>query len=122
MSVPRQKRERMDRSREDLTLKLGRLRLIGAGGGRLARVGRGLRRRRQRLAVRVEQLDFGRVVELEDGVLLRLLGDVAGGLVLDLLEGGKAFGALALDLDDVPAELRLDRLGDLAFLQLESGV
>src|SRR5271163_666604 len=99
----------------------GRLRLVGAGGRRLAWIHRwGLGR--QRLAVSVEQLDFGRVVKLENGVLLRLLGDVASGLVLDLLEGGEALGAYALDLDDVPAELRLDRIGDLAFLQFEGGL
>ena len=75
-----------------------------------------------RLAVRVEHLDLGRVVELENGVLLRLLRDVAGRLVFNLLEGGEALGSHAFDLDDVPAELRLDRFGNIAVLHLESGV
>ena len=57
-----------------------------------------------------------------DRVALRLLGDVARRLVLDLLEGREALGAHALDLDDVPAELGLDRLGNLALLQLERGL
>ena len=60
-------------------------------------------------------------MELSDRVALRLLGDIARRLVLDLLEGREALGARALDLDDVPAELRLDRIGNLAFLQLEGG-
>ena len=90
-----------------------------SAGAILARIGR--RASAARLAVGVEHLDLGRAVELENGVALRLLGDIAGRLVLDLLEGREALGAHAFDLDDVPAELRLDRIGHLAFLQLERG-
>ena len=94
----------------------------GAGAGRggrfLARIGR-LGLGRQRLAVGVEELDLRRAMQLRDRVALRLLGDIARRLVLDLLEGREALGARILDLDDVPAELRLDRLGHFALLQLE---
>ena len=40
-------------------------------------------------------------------------------LVLDLLELRRRLGALVLDLDDVPAELRLHRIGELALVELE---
>ena len=39
--------------------------------------------------------------------------------LLDLVEGRRRLGALVLDLDDVPAELRLDRIGNLALVELE---
>ena len=94
--------------------------MSAAGRGFLARIGR-LGFRRQRLAVGVEELDLGGAVELSDRLALRLLGDIARGLVLDLLEGREGLGSHAFDLDDVPTELRLHRIGNLAFLQLEGG-
>src|SRR5271156_808739 len=116
---------RYARSREARELGSGRLRLVGRRGGGsrgfLARIGR-LGLRRQRLAVGVEELDLGRAVQLRDRVALRLLGDVTRRLILDLLERREALGPDALDLDDVPAELGLDRRGNLAFLQLEGGL
>src|SRR5271165_5211638 len=105
MSVSGRGRERAGRarSREDLTLGSGRLRLIGPGRGFLALIGR-LGFRRQRLAVGVEQLNLGGAVELSDRLALRLLGDIARRLVLDLLEGRESLGSHAFDLDDVPTE------------------
>ena len=50
---------------------------------------------------------------------LRLLRDIAPGLLFDLLKGRKRFHPLFFDLDDMPAELALDRVGDLPRLHLE---
>src|SRR5947209_2426303 len=85
-----------------------RRRLAARGRLRLRALGR---RRRQRLAVGVEEFDLGGVVQLRDLFALRLLRDEAPRLILQLLEGRKSLGALALDLDDVSAELRVDGLG-----------
>src|ERR1700726_1812652 len=91
----------------------GRFRLFGARRSVLAlrvRGGRGLCR--QGFAVCVEQLNFRRAVQLGDRFAFGLLRDVAGGLILDLLERREGLGANTLDLDDVPPELGLDRLGN----------
>ena len=47
------------------------------------------------------------------------MGDVIFDLRLDLFEGRRRLGALVLDLDDVPAELGLHRIGNLALVELE---
>src|SRR5271154_5187784 len=85
---------RQARSRKGQVFASGRLGLVGRSGrgGSRARIGR-LGLRRQRLAVRVEQLDLGGAVELVDRVALRLFGDILRRLVLDLLEGREALGA-----------------------------
>src|SRR5207302_81047 len=49
----------------------------------------------------------------------RLARHIGLDLRLDLLEVGGLAGALFLDLDDVPAELRLHGVGDLAGLERE---
>ena len=59
------------------------------------------------------------LAQLAISVALRLLRDIARRLVLHLVEGREGLHPLPLDLDDVPAELGLDRIGDLAGLQLE---
>ena len=70
----------------------------------------------------VEPLDFASLRRRGDEVALRLLRDVARGLVLHLIEGRKGLYPLFLDLDDMPAELALDGFGNLARLELERGV
>src|SRR5438477_8839104 len=82
-------------------LAVGRLRI-----GRLGRVGR-----------LVQTLDLGLGAELADEVGLGLAGDVGLDLGLDLGEVRRLAAALLLDLDDVPAELRLHGVGDLARLE-----
>ena len=52
-------------------------------------------------------------------VALRLLRDIARGLVLHLVEGREGFHPLLLDFDDVPTELGLHWVRDLARVQLE---
>src|SRR5690349_24567453 len=67
----------------------------------------------------IEALDLGLCAQLGDELGLRLADHVGLELVLDLVELGDLALALVLELDDVPAELRLHRIGDLAFFQLE---
>jgi hypothetical protein len=50
---------------------------------------------------------------------LRLLDHVTGDLILHLVKRRKLFLALVEDLDDVPAEWRFHRVGDLADLEPE---
>ncbi len=71
---------------------------------------------------RVGALDLGLRAELQDHVLLRLADQVLVDLLLELVEGWLRLGPLLLDLDHVPAELGLDRVGDLAGLHREGGV
>jgi len=61
-------------------------------------------------------------VERGDEIALRLLLDVARRLVLQFLERREGAHPPPLDLDDVPAELALHRIGDLAGLQFERRV
>ncbi len=82
---------------------------FGASGLRRLRVGSGL----------VHALDLGAFAQLGDVVGLRLARHIGLDLALDLVEIGRLAVALFLDLDDVPAELRLHGIGDLARLQRE---
>src|SRR5580704_2379722 len=88
----------------------GRLGLLNAGRRILALrvvaalVRRGFGLSGYRLAVRVDQLDLRRVVQLGDRLAFRLLGDVARGLILDLFERREGLGANVLNLDDMPAK------------------
>ena len=56
---------------------------------------------------------------MRDEFGLRLARDIGLDLILDLVEFRHRARALVLDLDDVPAELRLHRIGDLARIHLE---
>ena len=94
---------------------------FGRVGGRRGVAAPQARRRRAAWLV-VEALDLRLRCAASDQVALRLLRDVARGLILDLIEGREGLHPLLLDLDDVPAELALDRLGNLARLELERGV
>src|SRR6185312_10066092 len=67
----------------------------------------------------VHALDLGGFAQLGDVFGLSLARHIGLDLGLDLLEVGGLAGALFLDLDDVPAELRLDRVGDLAGFERE---
>src|ERR1700736_674677 len=74
-------------------------------------------------AVERKGLDLGAAAQLLDLVADDLARDVVGHLVLALLEGRRRGVAAILELDHVPAELRVDRLlGVFALLQLERGV
>src|SRR5882757_1883271 len=70
--------------------------LLGGGGG-------------QRLAVDVEALDLDLAAQLLDQLAGHLLGDLGAQLVLGLLEARRRRQAPVLDLDQVEAELALDR-------------
>src|SRR5215813_446503 len=67
----------------------------------------------------VEAFDLGGGAQLGDKLDLRLALDIALELALDLVEIRRLPLALVLDLENVPAELSLDRIGDLAFVELE---
>src|SRR6266849_10496239 len=95
----------------DLLLRRRHLRILGG-----IRLGVSLGRRLFRL---VQALDLGGFAELADIVGLRLARYIGFDLALHLLEVRGLALALLLDLDDVPAELRLDRVGDLAGLERE---
>ena len=71
---------------------------------------------------RVGPLDLGMVAQVDDEFALRFLHDVMGDLVLHLIERRQLALANLFDLDDVPAERALHRVGDLAGLQLEGGI
>src|SRR5207302_3466900 len=60
----------------------------------------------------VEALDLGALAQLGDEFGLRAAPDISLDLVLDLVEFGHRPLALLLHLDDVPAELRLHRIGE----------
>src|SRR5712691_8262735 len=62
----------------------------------------------------VRALDLGGLAELADIIRLRLARHIGFDLGLHLLEIRRLALAFFLDLDDVPAELRLDRIGHLA--------
>src|SRR3954449_7425061 len=101
---------RVERSDSEFLL-LGRrhLALRRLGGLSLGRRGSGL----------VHALDLRGFAQLRYIVGLRLAGHVGLDLAVDLIELGGLAVALFLDLDDVPAELRLDGVGNLAGLQRE---
>src|SRR5262245_1360063 len=67
----------------------------------------------------VEALDLRALAQLADELALRFAREIGLDLVLHLLELRRLLGALVLDLDDVPAELRLHRIGELARIHLE---
>src|SRR4051812_24871772 len=93
----------------------------GGGGGRLGAGGRpgGGRGRRRR---RGGAFDLGGGAQLGDELGLRLARDIGLELSFDLIEGWQRLLALVFDLDDVPAELRLYRVGHLALVELERGL
>src|ERR1700733_1383193 len=76
---------------------------------------RGVRGRRL-----VETLDGGGLAQILHQLRLRAMGDVIVDLRLHLLESRRRFDALILDLDDMPAELGLHRIGQLPLVELES--
>src|SRR4051794_2669266 len=67
----------------------------------------------------VGPLDLGAVAQLGDEIGLCLAHHVGLELRLHLIEGWNLALALILNLDDVPAELGLYRVGDLALVELE---
>ena len=75
-----------------------------------------------RVPRRLGPLDLRGLAQVRDERGLRLLHDVAGDLILDLVEGRKGFLPLVQDLDDMPAERAFHRIGNLTHLQLERGV
>src|SRR6185437_10944403 len=83
---------------------------------RLRRSGRGRRRDR------VHLLDLGFGAQLGHEIGLRLARDILLDLLLHLVEARRRLLALVLDLDHVPAELRVHRLGYLALVELEGHV
>src|SRR5215475_12547695 len=87
--------------------------------GVLGRVG-GLGSAGRRVGGLVHALDLGALAQLADIVGLRLARDIGLDLGLDLIELRRLAVALFLDLDDVPAELRLHGVGNLAGLERES--
>src|ERR1700722_1118956 len=70
----------------------------------------------------VHALDLGGFTQLRHVIGLGLAGHIGLDLGLDLLEVGCLAVALFLDLDDVPAELRFHRVGNLAGLKRERDV
>src|SRR6185437_12301233 len=79
------------------------------------RVDRGVGGRRRL----VEVLDLGACAHLLDQRRLRAMRDIIVDLALDLLERRRRLDALVLDLDDVPPELGLHRVGNLSLAELE---
>src|SRR5215831_5586460 len=67
----------------------------------------------------VEALDLGALAQLGDEVGLRLARQKGLDLILHLVEFRRLLRAPVLDLDDVPAELRLHRIGELSRVHLE---
>src|SRR5579871_6560784 len=104
--------------RDDQILLLRRRRHLGVFGC----VGRGGGRRRRRVGGLVHALDLGALAELGDIIGLRLARHISFNLALDLIELRRLAVALLLDLDDVPAKLRLHGVGNLAWLELEGGL
>src|ERR1700690_3459927 len=68
-----------------------------------------------------QTLDLGALTRLGDEVLVRLLHQHGLDAILHRIEGRRLALALVLDLDDVPAELALHRIGNLALVELEGG-
>src|SRR5215467_10591045 len=62
----------------------------------------------------VQAFDLGGLAQLADELALRLARQEGLDLVLHLVELRRLLGALVLELDDVPAELRLHRVRQLA--------
>jgi hypothetical protein len=93
-------------------LRLVRRRRLAADGGILHRL----------LDLGILDVDLCGVIQVFQRLLGLLLGELADDGVLHLIEGRQRTRPFLLDLDDVPTELRLNRIGDLAFLQLEGGV
>src|SRR5260370_3390755 len=95
---------------------------------RRSRSGYARRRRLGRLrfglaAIDVELLDLGARPQLVEDLRHRLARQFLADLVRQLLEGGRRRLAAILELDDVVAELGLDRgVGEFALLEGEGGV
>ncbi len=68
----------------------------------------------------VEPLDICGAAQLLHQLGLRPVGDIILDLAFDLVEFRGRLDALVLDFDDVPAELRFHRIGDLPLVELES--
>src|SRR5215204_4723890 len=66
-----------------------------------------------------QALDLRALTQLGDDVGLRLAGNVALDLILQLFERRNRAVALVLGPDDVPAERALDRVGQLTRLEPE---
>src|SRR6516165_3810513 len=64
----------------------------------------------------IDDFDLSCVVQLLERVLRLLCGQLADNSVLDLIEGRQRTCSLFLNLDNVPAELRLHRIRDLTHL------
>src|SRR5256885_15714692 len=76
-------------------------------------------RNRRRLGRRVDALDLRLRAQFVDQIRLRAARQEIFQLVAHLVELRNRPVALLLDLDDVPAELRLHRIGELAGVELE---
>src|SRR5260370_28403626 len=96
--------------RSDSEFLLLRRRHLGVGGLGRVRLGVGLRRVGGGL---VHTLDLGALAQLRHVVGLRLARHIGLDLALDLVKIRRLALSLFLDLDDVPAELRLHAIGDL---------
>src|ERR1700733_10237088 len=70
----------------------------------------------------VDIFDLGLAAQSQKDLLGLVVDHGGAHAVLDGLEGRHLVVAAAIDLDDVPAELGFERLGDLARLQLERGL
>src|SRR5260221_4654445 len=69
-----------------------------------------------------QTLDLCALTRLGDEVLVRLLHQHGLDAIFHRIEGGRFAFALVFDLDDVPAELALHRIGHLALVELECGL
>src|SRR6476659_4102209 len=72
-----------------------------------------------RLHAGIDILDFGLCAQIACDLLRLLVDDGGHDAVLDRVERHHLAGASVIDLEDVPAELCLERLAHLALLQLE---
>src|SRR3990170_6669044 len=70
----------------------------------------------------VQDLDLGLITQARHHLLSLLLDELVHDRLFDLVEGGQRLVTLLLDLDDVPAELGLHRLGDLTDLERKGSV
>src|SRR4051812_6783528 len=96
--------------------------LLGSRRRSRSRRGSGSRSRRRRGGGRgrfTDALDLAFGAQLGDQFCLRAAHQIALELILDLVELRRLALALVLDLDDVPAELRLHRIRKLTLVELE---
>src|SRR6185437_12851694 len=74
------------------------------------------------LEVGIDYLDLRSAAQAGHNLLRLLLHELSHDRFLDLIETRQWLVALLLDLDDVPAELSLHRIGDLADLERKGGI